>query len=167
MDYKPGERFRVFTKKPGGKWRSQELEFVSESPYSIKFTNGKYPITINKYEIKTKTAKIERIESEGNNMAISKETNEAKNVKTDGNTENQNKKAVKNTDKPIPRVMPKGVVLQPMELKGKLMDYKMYENGNGFTMKRPNGTTVMPIEFSEVKGLIEELQAIIKVGEAQ
>ena len=165
MKYKPGEKFNVFTKKSRGGWRSQELEFVSESPYSMKFTNGKYPVTVNKYEIKTKVVRIERIESEGVKMAINKETNEAKNVKIEGKVESKNRKTAQNTDKPIPRVIPKGVILQPMEFKGKLMDYKMYENGKGFTMKRPNGTTVMPIEFSEVQDLIKELQEIGRVGE--
>lgn len=46
------------------------------------------------------------------------------------------------------------------------MCYNLYDNGNGFNMKRPNGTTVMPIEFSEIQDLIRELQEISKVGRA-
>lgn len=60
---------------------------------------------------------------------------------------------------------PKSGILQPMELRGKIMCYNLYENGNGFNMKRPNGTTVMPMEFSEVQDLIKELQEIKKAGE--
>lgn len=60
---------------------------------------------------------------------------------------------------------PKGGILQPMELRGKIMCYNLYDNGNGFNMKRPNGTTVMPIEFSEIQDFIKELQEISKVGE--
>lgn len=72
----------------------------------------------------------------------------------------------KSTYEKVKDFKPKGGILQPMELRGKIMCYNLYDNGNGFNMKRPNGTTVMPIEFLEIQDLIRELQEISKVGRA-
>jgi len=60
--------------------------------------------------------------------------------------------------------LPHGRILVPSDFKGKIMNYRIYENNGGFTMKRPNGTTVMPMDFSEVEDLIRELQELCKVN---
>lgn len=60
---------------------------------------------------------------------------------------------------------PRNGILQATDLRGKIMCYSLYENGNGFNMKRPNGNTVMPIDFIELDDLIKELQAVKKAGE--
>ncbi|MFU0784531.1 sigma-70 family RNA polymerase sigma factor [Clostridium sp.] len=71
----------------------------------------------------------------------------------------------KSTYEKVKEFKPKNGVLQATNLRGKIMCYNLYDNGNGFYMKRPNGNTVMPIEFAEVDDLIKELQAVKRAGE--
>lgn len=87
-------------------------------------------------------------------------------VRPKENNVNNINSAKKTTYEKVKDFKPKNGILQAMELRGKIMCYNLYDNGNGFNMKRPNGTTVMPMEFSEVQDLIKELQEISKVGEA-
>jgi hypothetical protein len=73
---------------------------------------------------------------------------------------NEGSKKVENKNSKLPH----GRILVPSDFKGKIMNYRIYENNGGFTMKRPNGTTVMPMDFSEVEDLIRELQELCKVN---
>lgn len=230
----PGEKVKIFRKIVRG-YKEEELEFVSESSHSIKFTNGNYPVTVNKADIIAGDVGIESEESEmkitpeqllqeckeygtspESKEAIAKkygcttgtlkfyfskwkiasklaETENSDNVEqntvkadeqvngnkenpdsfekieSEGNTKMENVKNQDSGEKPVQeheqssnKKIKITKILQPTNFKGTMMEYKLYDGG--FFMKRPNGTTVMPIGFDEVNTLINELQEIKKVA---
>lgn len=62
-----GDKIKVLTKTRTG-WKEKECTVVEETEKFISVNYGLYPGCINKFDIKTKKVKIEKIETEENQM---------------------------------------------------------------------------------------------------
>lgn len=128
---------------------------------------GYAPITAENYYRVWKRAYLQEnhnVNNPGNEATITKESMENETVnKPDIKSEEKKVEGLITTSKVEHKKVEftLGGILQPTELKGRIMNYKMLDNG--ISMRRPNGNTVMPISFNEIDIIICELQEIKKV----
>lgn len=159
----PGDKVNVYYKVRSG-WRKKEYEFLDESTYSIRLTNGKYSITINKYDLKTGKVRIESEEDKMIKKAKSIEALETNSKKGKSKSEYKEVSKEEAEDKPQDDITSKAVNKAQMQvkliaLKGKFI-YRISENK--ISIKKPGARVSMVIEKNEIPSLVNELQNISK-----